>query len=150
MTQLDRLDGGWGVLFWMAFGGLLLLAVGLAITGPITDLFARNQELDWIGLGLAISAAVSLIIIGVREIFGLMRLVTVENLRERGAKMIVSDDRVEGLAIALGELTSAFFGAGNAGTGCYPSATQPDFGVAAYANNHDGTGITCISECEFS
>ena len=73
----------------MAFGGLLLLAVGLAITG-LTDLFARNQELDWIGLGLAISAAVSLIIIGVREIFGLMRLVTVENLRERGAKMMIA------------------------------------------------------------
>src|SRR5215469_5607307 len=26
----------------------------------------------------------------------------------------------------------------------YPFATRPDFGVAAYANNHDGIGITCI------
>jgi uncharacterized membrane protein YcjF (UPF0283 family) len=120
MTQLDRLDGGWGVLFWMAFGGLLLLAVGLAITGLITDLFARNQELDWIGLGLAISAAVSLIIIGVREIFGLMRLVTVENLRERGAKMIVSDDRVEGLAIALASSLVRFLAPGTPETGRYP------------------------------
>src|SRR5262249_16113521 len=25
---------------------------------------------------------------------------------------------------------------------CYPFATQPDFGVAADANNHDGIGIT--------
>ena len=80
----------WGVLFWMALGGLLLLAMGLAITTLITDLFARNQELGWIGLALAMLAAVSLIIIGVREIFGLMRLVTVENLRERGAKMMIA------------------------------------------------------------
>src|SRR5262249_58701453 len=27
---------------------------------------------------------------------------------------------------------------------CYPFATQRDFGVAAYANTHDGMGITCI------
>jgi len=87
------------VLFWMALGGLLLLALGLGITGLITDLFARNQELGWIGLALATLAAVSLIIIGVREIFGLMRLVTVENLRERAAKMIVSDERVEARAL---------------------------------------------------
>jgi len=33
---------------------------------------------------------------------------------------------------------------------CYPFATRPDFGVAAYANNHDEIGITCILECEFS
>ena len=29
---------------------------------------------------------------------------------------------------------------------CYPFATRPDFGVAAYANNHDEIGITCILE----
>jgi hypothetical protein len=33
---------------------------------------------------------------------------------------------------------------------CYPFATRPDFGVASYANNYDGMGITCILECEFS
>jgi len=98
-ARSSRRGGRWGVLFWMALGGLLLLALGLGITGLITDLFARNQELGWIGLALAILAAVSLIIIGVREIFGLMRLVTVENLRERAAKMIVSDERVEARAL---------------------------------------------------
>ena len=97
--RLSRRGVRWGVLFWIALGVLLLLAMGLAITGLIADLFARNQELGWIGLALAMLAAVSLIIIGVREIFGLMRLVTVENLRERAAKMIVSDDRVEARAL---------------------------------------------------
>jgi putative membrane protein len=83
------------MLFWIAFGGLLVLAMGLAITGLVTDLFARNQELGWIGLALAVLAAVSLIVIAVRETIGMMRLATLANLRERGAEMILTDNRVE-------------------------------------------------------
>src|ERR1700752_3511055 len=44
----------WGMLFWIALGGLLLLAICLATTGLVTDLFARNQELGGIGFALAI------------------------------------------------------------------------------------------------
>ena len=32
---------------------------------------------------------------------------------------------------------------------CYPYATRPDFGVAAYANNHDEMGITWVLGREF-
>ena len=32
----------------------MLLAIGLAVTGLIEDLFARSQELGWLGLALAI------------------------------------------------------------------------------------------------
>jgi len=54
--------------------------------------------------------------------------------------------------------TRAFFGAGRGqdsgrmpgASACYPFATRPDFGVAAYANNYDGIGITCILEREMS
>jgi len=99
-TRSSRRGVSWGVLFWLALGVLLLLAMGLAITGLITDLFARNRELGWVGLAFAILAAVSLIIIGVREIFGLMRLAAVEKLRERAAEMIVSNNRVEARALA--------------------------------------------------
>ena len=35
----------WGTLFWCAAGGLMLLAIGLAVAGLIEDLFARSQEL---------------------------------------------------------------------------------------------------------
>jgi len=34
----------------------MLLAMGVAVTGLITDLLARNQELGWLGLALAILA----------------------------------------------------------------------------------------------
>jgi putative membrane protein len=64
----------WGTLFWCAAGGLMLLAIGLAVAGLIEDLFARSQELGWLGLVLAILAMVSVVVIGVREAIGLLRL----------------------------------------------------------------------------
>jgi putative membrane protein len=69
------------------------------VTGLITDLFARNQELGWLGLALAILAIVSLFVIAIRETTGLMRLATVERFRLRAAEMIVSDNRIEARAL---------------------------------------------------
>ena len=37
-----------------------------------------------------------------------------------------------------------FLAPGADASACYPFATRPDFAVAAYANNHDEIGITCI------
>jgi putative membrane protein len=89
----------WAMLFWCALGGLLLLAMGVAVSDLITDLLARNQELGWLGLAFALLAMVSLLVIAVRETTGLMRLATVEKLRQRAAEMIVSDDRIEAHAL---------------------------------------------------
>ena len=89
----------WAMLFWCALGGLMLLAMGVAVSGLITDLFARNQELGWLGLALAILAIVSLFVIAVRETTGLMRLATVEKFRLRAAEMIASGNRIEARAL---------------------------------------------------
>jgi putative membrane protein len=40
----------WGTLFWTALAGLVLLGLGLSVTHLIEDLFARNQELGFVGL----------------------------------------------------------------------------------------------------
>jgi putative membrane protein len=98
-TRSSRRGAPWAMLFWCASGGLLLLAIGVAVSDLITDLLARNQELGWLGLALAILAMVSLLVIAVRETTGLMRLATVEKLRHRAAEMIVSDNRVEARAL---------------------------------------------------
>lgn len=90
----------WGRLFWSAATGLLLLAVGLAVTDLIEGLFARNLELGWFGSALAILAGVSLTVIAAREAVGLLRLARVERLHQRGADTLVSDDRGEGRALA--------------------------------------------------
>jgi putative membrane protein len=88
----------WAILFWCALGGLLLLAIGVAVNDLLTDLLARNQELGWLGLAFATLAMVSLLVIAARETAGLMRLAKVEKLRQRAAEMIVSDNRIEARA----------------------------------------------------
>jgi len=89
----------WAMIFWCALGGLMVLAVGVAVTDLITDLLARNQELGWLGLAFAVLALVSLLVIAVRETIGLMRLATVERLQQGAAEMIVSDNRIEARAL---------------------------------------------------
>lgn len=86
----------WTALFWLALGGLILLAIGVALIGLIENLFARSQELGWLGIALAILATVSLVAICVREATGLLRLTTAEHLHQRAARTIASDNRVEG------------------------------------------------------
>jgi putative membrane protein len=103
-TTRPRRGFRWSALFWSALGGLGLLAVGLSVTGLVEDLFARSQALGWIGLSLAVLAGFALSVIVTREIVGLVRLATVETLRQRAAAAIVSDDRAEGGAIVDGLL----------------------------------------------
>jgi putative membrane protein len=90
----------WGRLFWGASGALLLLALGLAATDLIEGLFARSRELGWLGLAFAMVAAGSLAVIAVRETIGLLRLAAVERLHQHAADIIISDDRIEGRALA--------------------------------------------------
>jgi putative membrane protein len=92
-------------LFWCAAGGLVLVSLGLAVTNLIEDLFSRSRGLGWIGLALAIVATISLLAVGVREAFGLLRLATMENLHRRAADTILSDDRTEGRALAQDLIT---------------------------------------------
>ena len=103
--QLPRRGFRWGTLFWCAAGGLVLVALGLAVTNLIEDLFSRSRGLGWIGLALATIATVSLIAIGVREAIGLLRLATMESLHRRAAETILSDDRAEGRALVQDLIT---------------------------------------------
>jgi putative membrane protein len=97
--QFPRRGFRWGRLFWSAVGGLVLLAAGLAVTGLIDDLFARSPHLGWLGVALAVLAAVALAVMTVRQTIGLLRLSTVEHLHQRAADTLLSDDRVEGQAL---------------------------------------------------
>lgn len=98
-TMRSKRSFRWSALFWSALGGLCLLGLGLSITALVEDLFARSQALGWFGLLLAALAGSALLIIIIREIESLVRLSTVETLRERAAATIVSDDRAEGSAV---------------------------------------------------
>jgi len=89
----------WGTLFWSALSGLVFLALGLAVTNLVEDLYARAPSLGAIGLVLAILAGLALLVVMLREIIGLARLATVESLRLRALAVIESDDRDGGRAL---------------------------------------------------
>jgi putative membrane protein len=91
----------WGTVFWSAFTSLVALAVGVALTQFIEDLFARAEWLGAIGLALAAAAVVALIVIVAREAIGLARLAKSEHLRERAHAIVASDDRVQGRRLVV-------------------------------------------------
>jgi putative membrane protein len=98
--QWPRRRFRWGAVFWGALGGLILLAAGLAVVRLIEDLFARSQEFGFLGLALAILAAVAFLVVAVRETMALARLATIEKLHRRASDTLLHDDRQEGLAVA--------------------------------------------------
>jgi putative membrane protein len=89
----------WGTLFWAGTAGLVLLGTGLGIIRLIEDLFARNESLGFVGLGFAVLAALGLLVVTGREMFGLMRLAAIEKLHQRAAEVLISDDRAASRAI---------------------------------------------------
>ncbi|WP_375787969.1 YcjF family protein [Bradyrhizobium sp. Pha-3] len=89
----------WGTLFWSAVAGLVVLGTGLGVINLVEDLFARNEGLGVLGLGLAVIATVALAVVTTRELVGLARLATIEKLHLRAAEVLISDDRTASRAI---------------------------------------------------
>lgn len=88
-----------------AFGILVSLALGLWADNLIRDLFARYQSLGYLALGaLAIGLVALAVVIG-REVAGLMRLETVQRLKEETAKAAL-ERKAEPARAALHRLTS--------------------------------------------
>jgi putative membrane protein len=89
----------WGAVFWTAIGGLVLLGLGLGVTGLIEDLFARSEGLGFLGLAFAFAATLAFAVVVTREALGLARLATIEKLHLRAAAVLLSDDRSHSRAI---------------------------------------------------
>lgn len=83
----------WRSVLLAGLGGLVSLALGLAVDRLIEDLWARAPWLGWVGLGCLALALLALLAIAVREIVGLRRLARVEHLRDRAAEALALDDR---------------------------------------------------------
>ncbi|QOZ32209.1 YcjF family protein [Bradyrhizobium sp. CCBAU 53421] len=89
----------WGTLFWSSVAGLVVLGSGLGVINLVEDLFARNEGLGVLGLGLALIATVALAVVTTRELVGLARLATIEKLHLRAAEVLISDDRAASRAV---------------------------------------------------
>lgn len=98
-TPVRKKRGWLGRIFWTAAGGLVSLAMGLAVANLVQSLFAYAPWLGWFATALAGIAALALLIILAREWFSLRRLAQIETLQRRATEVFVSDDRAEGRAI---------------------------------------------------
>lgn len=83
----------WGAVFWTGLGGLVSMGAGLAVWTLIEDLFARSDWLGWTASAFAAALALALIAIIGKEAFGLMRLRTLNRLREDAVEALARDDR---------------------------------------------------------
>lgn len=77
---------GWGKLLFGAICILVSLAVGLAVTNLIDDLFSRADWLGWAALGVAGLAVLAATMLVAREIAGIMRLSRITRLREEAER----------------------------------------------------------------
>jgi putative membrane protein len=83
----------WTRLLIAGLGGLIALAIGLAIDTLIRDLFARNDGLGWLAVALAALAGVAVLAIAAREIAGLLRIRAITALHAGAVEAIARDDR---------------------------------------------------------
>lgn len=81
--------------FWIAAGGLVTLAFGLAVDNLVRSLFERTDWLGWLGLALVALAALALIGFAVREAIGLYRIRRITHVQELAAEAIEADDRAK-------------------------------------------------------
>jgi putative membrane protein len=108
-APLARKPRRWLGLLSAALGGLITLAVGLAVDNLIRNLFARNEWLGWLAAGLAALAALALLALAIREIAGLLRLRRINHIHARALAAATADDRKAAEGV-VGELMSLYKG----------------------------------------
>lgn len=89
----------WSRLFFGAVGGILSLAIGLWLDQLVRDLFAREDWLGWLAIGLIALAGVAVVAIAAREVAGLIWLRRIDRMRRRADLAAIRDDRPEAEAV---------------------------------------------------
>ncbi|MEM9732673.1 MAG: TIGR01620 family protein [Pseudomonadota bacterium] len=82
----------WSRLFISALFGLLALGMGLWVDQLIRDLFARQDWLGWLAVGLTTLLVLAAIVIVGRELASLRRLARVDGLRQDAEQALAQDD----------------------------------------------------------
>lgn len=83
----------WPRVFFAAAGGLLTLALGLAVDNLVRSLFDRGDWFGWLGLTLTALALIALLALAIREAIGLLRLRRITHLQELAGEAVAADDR---------------------------------------------------------
>lgn len=114
----------WTRLFWTGLGGLVSLALGIAVSTLIDDLFTRAAWLGWAGVAALVLFLVGGLALLAREVFALRSLARLDTLRERAARALLDKDDQAAARVA-GDLLAAM--AGNARTARGRTAVQAAF-----------------------
>lgn len=108
---------GWvGRLAWTTGSILVSVGIGLALDRLIRDLFAANEWLGWLGLGVMVAFVIAVLALVAREVFALRRLRVLDALRRDAALATAQNDQHKAKAVA-GTLESIY-------------ATRPDLARA--------------------
>lgn len=99
----------WGAILLSALGALVSLAVGLAVTKLIEDLFARYEWLGWTGLAVVGLAALAFLAVCARELIAMRRMGRIGSIRTMAERGLRHDDAADS-AQALSELRALYAG----------------------------------------
>lgn len=102
-----RKSSSFGKWIGLGLGGLVSLALGLAVDSLIRDLFARAEWLGWVGICLAAIAILGVVGLLIREFGSLMRLRKIDDLRDQLTEAAETDD-AKAACIHLKELISLY------------------------------------------
>ena len=78
---------------------LVSLALGLAADRLIRDLFAANEWLGWLSVGVLVIAVAAIVAIIIREYVALRSLRVLDKLRHRAADALITDKRDDGRSV---------------------------------------------------
>lgn len=130
---------GWlGKLAWTTGGILVSAALGLAADRLIRDLFASNEWLGWLGLGVLGAFVVAVLALVIREMLALRRLRVLDALRVDAARAHADNDHKRASAV-VDNLNGLYSG-------------RPDLGRSRDALDSqlkdlfDGTDIIALAE----
>jgi putative membrane protein len=83
----------WMRMFWIAAGGLVTLALGLAVDNLVRSLFDRTDWLGWLGIALVGIGLLAVVAIAIRETIGLVRLRRITHVQRVAANAVTEDKR---------------------------------------------------------
>ena len=90
----------WSRLFWGALFGLISLGIGLWVDQLIRDLFARQDWLGWLAVGLTALLIVAALAIALRELWGLSRMAKIDGMRETASSAMLDDNMTRAKSLA--------------------------------------------------
>jgi putative membrane protein len=101
-------QGGLAGVSLATIGGLISLALGLALANLVDEAFRRASALGWIALALVLAGALVVIIMIVRELMALRRLAGIDQLRSDAVLAFEASDKAaaDRVAIHLDKITA--------------------------------------------